>query len=90
MTGESGVTDKDTMEIRDEIERLQGSGLAMEFMFGIFVHAISDAGFRAAIVEGINDLPGVLSDRYGLDSKPAFKRGIEEAVANVSRHLGGN
>ena len=70
-----------------EIERLQGSGLAVEMVLGITLRILCDHPTRTAIADGIGEIPDALSRRYGLESKPDFKRGIEDAIENISSHL---
>ena len=71
----------------EDIERLQGSGLAMEMVVGVLLRIALDRSTRAAIADGISEIPLALSRRYDLEAKPAFKMGVEDAIKNISDQL---
>lgn len=82
--------DNDIDALRQEIEKLQGSVVALEMSLAVTLVATFADRNDALVVIGdqINELLDGLGKRYsGLDDKRAFKQGIKDTTELISKIL---
>ena len=90
MDGEMTDTATELAELRAKVETLEGNVIALELALGaaLTVAAVGRGDLvREAIANSIETIPGLLDERYGLDSKPAFQDGIKRTIANLTSQM---
>lgn len=80
------VNGKETIDLVEKIEKLQGSVIALELILARVILTIPPR-IRARVTSDLEPFPEDMVRRYGLDSKPAFKHGVEDTFESISRMM---